>query len=148
MRATPIACTLALLLAACGAQDPAAPAAADASAPAPAEAAAMPEPTPDPMPPADAPPSTDAVPAAAAAPPADETPVVPDAMAGTCDASSLDWAIGQPGDDALLARAMAESGATNARFLRPGMAMTMDYRPDRLVIDLDEDGRVTATRCG
>lgn len=144
MRATPIACTLALLLAACGTQAPAEPAAAPAAS-APAEPAAMPEPTP----PADAPPATDAVPpAAAGAPAADETPMVLPAMAGTCDASALGWAIGQPGDDALLARAKAESGAAHAQFLRPGMAMTMDYRPDRLVIDLDEDGRVSATRCG
>lgn len=125
MRATPIACTLALLLAACGTQAPAEPAAAPAAS-APAEPAAMPEPS----------------------PPADETPVVPDSMAGTCDAAVLDWAIGQPGDDALLARAKAESGAAHAQFLRPGMVMTMDYRPDRLVIVLDDAGRVESARCG
>ena len=145
MRATPIACTLALLLAACGTQAPAESAAAPAAS-APAEPA-MPEPTP----PADAPPATDAVPpadAGAAAAPVDETPVVPASMAGTCDASVLDWAIGQPGDDALLARAKAEAGAAHAQFLRPGMVMTMDYRPDRLVIVLDDAGRVESARCG
>ena len=100
MRATPIACTLALLLAACGTQAPAEPVAASAAS-APAEPAAMPEPTP----PADAPPATDAVPP-------------------------------------------ADAGAAHAQFLRPGMVMTMDYRPDRLVIVLDDAGRVESARCG
>lgn len=34
------------------------------------------------------------------------------------------------------------------RILGPGAIVTMDHRPDRMNIDLDDAGRVTAVRCG
>ncbi len=36
----------------------------------------------------------------------------------------------------------------NVRILRPGAIATMDYRPDRLNVLLDEDGVITRVRCG
>ena len=41
--------------------------------------------------------------------------------------------------------------ATNSRLsrvLRPGDAATMDFRPDRLNIMVDDDGQITGLRCG
>jgi hypothetical protein len=36
----------------------------------------------------------------------------------------------------------------NDRIIRPGMAVTKDYRPDRLNIVVDENGTVTDLYCG
>lgn len=45
--------------------------------------------------------------------------------------------------------ALVASVAHNrVRWIRPGTAITQDYRPDRLNIILDEDGRVMTMRCG
>lgn len=38
--------------------------------------------------------------------------------------------------------------ATRLRVIRPGDAVTMDFREDRLNIELDGGGRVRALRCG
>ena len=35
----------------------------------------------------------------------------------------------------------------NRRLLRPGMAYTMDYQPDRLNISIDEDGLIDRIWC-
>ena len=40
------------------------------------------------------------------------------------------------------------SGAQSIRWIEPGMAVTMDYRGDRLNAELDQDGVITAMRCG
>lgn len=33
------------------------------------------------------------------------------------------------------------------RIIRPGMAVTMDYSPDRVNIEIDESGTITGVRC-
>lgn len=40
------------------------------------------------------------------------------------------------------------ANARVARVLRPGDAATMDVRPDRLNIDVDDGGQVSGLRCG
>ncbi len=40
------------------------------------------------------------------------------------------------------------ANARTARIVRPDDARTMDMRPDRLTILLDEDGKVNALTCG
>lgn len=40
------------------------------------------------------------------------------------------------------------SGARNLRWVGPGMAVTMDYRPDRLTVSYDEDMVILSARCG
>ncbi len=42
----------------------------------------------------------------------------------------------------------ALTNSATARVLRPGDMATMDYRPDRLNVRLDEFGRVDELRCG
>jgi hypothetical protein len=39
-------------------------------------------------------------------------------------------------------------GHDRIRTIKPGDAVTMDYRPDRLNIELGEDGRIKVVRCG
>lgn len=63
---------------------------------------------------------------------------------GGCGAERVER--GQPVPDALLAQAQAHPG--QVRIVRRGQAMTMDLRPERLTIVVDDDGRVIAARCG
>lgn len=65
-----------------------------------------------------------------------------------CGASRLqDW-VGQRFDAALGETLQARSGAEALRVMRPGEAHTLDYRPDRLNVHLDEQGRIEALDCG
>ena len=88
-----------------------------------------------------------AVPLAACAqmPPIDETPLM---GAGQCDASKLGDLIGKTATSAVVADAQQRSMSRTVRVIKPGMAVTMDYRTDRLNIDVTDRNVVTATRCG
>ena len=88
-----------------------------------------------------------AIPLAACAqmPPVDETPVM---GAGQCDASKLGDLIGKTATSAVVADAQQRSMSRTVRVIKPGMAVTMDYRTDRLNIDVTDRNVVTATRCG
>ena len=66
----------------------------------------------------------------------------------SCDAKAAEQYVGQVLDEALGERAKAATGARGVRVIRPGMAVTMDYRPGRLNIELDEAGRIVRFRCG
>lgn len=70
------------------------------------------------------------------------------AMADSCDTSPLARLVGKPFSASVEADAKKQSGLSNVRVIRPGMAVTMDFRPDRLNIDLDDKGVVTGFRCG
>ena len=72
----------------------------------------------------------------------------PDQPAGRCDASGLNDLVGRQGTAALGAEAQRRSGARALRMIRPGDAVTMDYREDRLNIRLDSAGRVESLSCG
>lgn len=72
----------------------------------------------------------------------------PAVLGDSCDTSILAGLVGKPFTPALEADARKQSGLKNVRVIRPGMAVTMDFRPDRLNIDLDEKGVVTGFRCG
>jgi hypothetical protein len=56
--------------------------------------------------------------------------------------------VGQAATAQLGARALELTGARTLRWIRPGEIVTMDYRTDRLNIDLDGGDRVAAIRCG
>jgi hypothetical protein len=55
---------------------------------------------------------------------------------------------GKAATEAVIQKAVKDSGARNARVLKPGMAMTMDYREDRLSIEVDEQNRIVRANCG
>jgi hypothetical protein len=70
------------------------------------------------------------------------------APGAACTVTPLADLIGAEGNVALATDAMARSGARIMRWTRPGMAVTMDYRADRLTITLDDEGRVQRFDCG
>jgi hypothetical protein len=77
-----------------------------------------------------------------AAPPAtEETPM-------TCQAEKGQWAVGKLATDEVVAKIKADTTSASYRVISPGMAVTMDYREDRVNVDVDADNRVTAVRCG
>ncbi|MBZ9539343.1 I78 family peptidase inhibitor [Modicisalibacter tunisiensis] len=65
-----------------------------------------------------------------------------------CNADALaDWA-GRDYRAAMTTRARELGGADRVRVIRPGQGYTMDYRPDRLNLHLDEQGRIVRIDCG
>lgn len=88
----------------------------------------------------------------AASPPAAETAAPPAApiadVAKRCDAANAQWAVGKPADQALVDKAVSDSGSATARVIKPGEAVTMDFREDRLNIEVDAANAVTTVRCG
>lgn len=65
-----------------------------------------------------------------------------------CKADGLSDLVGRPADSALGAEALQRSGAKVLRWIQPGMAVTMDYRRDRLDIHLDAHNVVAKVSCG
>jgi hypothetical protein len=78
-----------------------------------------------------------------------EGPATPPAVAeGPCRNEGLDRFIGQTASADLGAELLKASGARTLRWGAPGMAMTMDFRADRLTVSYDEKMVITAARCG
>jgi hypothetical protein len=75
-------------------------------------------------------------------------PVQGEATGQLCDASSAQELVGQAATSELGARALQLTGARTIRWIRPGQAVTMDYRADRLNISIDDRNRVERVTCG
>ncbi|HTL14874.1 MAG TPA: I78 family peptidase inhibitor, partial [Thermomonas sp.] len=84
--------------------------------------------------------------AACAAPPA--APPAPQPDAAACRAEAANGWIGRPADAAAVDAIRAATGAASARWLKPGDAMTMDYRGDRVNVFEDAAGRIERITCG
>ncbi|MCH8686561.1 I78 family peptidase inhibitor [Pedomonas mirosovicensis] len=82
--------------------------------------------------------------AGAAAPEATTAP----ALSSSCDAEKVQDIVGQAYSDALAENARKASGATTLRIIRPGQAVTMDFRQDRLNLELDAEEKIVRARCG
>jgi hypothetical protein len=67
---------------------------------------------------------------------------------GSCNAEAVRDLVGRPNSAELGVDAQRRSGARTVRVIRPGDAVTMDYRVDRLNIELDADGKVARFNCG
>ena len=80
--------------------------------------------------------------------PAEEEPVNVGETMTPCRSEELGDLIGRPATAELGAEAMRRSGARALRWIRPGDAVTMDYREDRLNVRLDGAGRVEGFACG
>lgn len=65
-----------------------------------------------------------------------------------CRDSGFARFVGREGTQALATEARDAAGAAVVRWLRPGQVVTMEYRRDRLNIEIDARGRVRALRCG
>lgn len=71
-----------------------------------------------------------------------------DADAGACSPGSAQRFVGQPASAANVEAARAAAAAGTVRVISPGQAVTMDYRPDRLNIDVDAQRVIIKLRCG
>jgi hypothetical protein len=67
---------------------------------------------------------------------------------GACASNGLERFIGQPASAETEAQLKAASGAKVVRMVGPGMAVTMDFRPDRLTVRYDADRRILSAACG
>lgn len=83
---------------------------------------------------------------AAAAPSQDTAPQAP--PVGECDASQLQALVGQPLTDAVSAQAKADAHASEVRVLHPGEMVTMEFKGERLNLEVDEKQVITSVRCG
>jgi len=70
------------------------------------------------------------------------------AASGACNASAAESGLGQAYTDALGAELQVKAGAKVLRVVRHGQAVTMDFRDDRLNVELDAGGRVKRVSCG
>jgi hypothetical protein len=74
-------------------------------------------------------------------------PVLGDSGA-VCNADGLADLVGKSATADLGADALKRAGARTLRWIQPGMAVTMDYRRDRLDLHLDDHNVVTRVSCG
>ena len=82
--------------------------------------------------------------ACASQPAADE----PTAGIGTCNAEPAQSYVGKPASDANIEAAFKASGAKTLRSIKPGQAVTMDYREDRVNVYQDASGNIERIGCG
>jgi hypothetical protein len=87
---------------------------------------------------------------APATPPAEDVQIPKDQppAAGSCDAAKAQSFVGERESAAIAEQARQKSGARTVRWLRPGQIVTMEYRDDRLSLQLDARGTIIAIRCG
>jgi hypothetical protein len=74
-------------------------------------------------------------------------PPPPAATEPTCGADRLGGYVGSKATDDLVAKLRAWRGERPIRVLKPDSMATMDYRPDRLNIDVDAHGTIKGFRC-
>jgi len=65
----------------------------------------------------------------------------------SCNAEAAQNLVGRPATAELAAEAQRRTGARIVRWLQPGQIVTMEFREDRLNINI-ENGRVTRINCG
>jgi len=107
--------------------------------------------------PADPAPATETAGAPRAPAPTDPTPMpkpprpaepAPGELAMECNAQPARWAVGKVADAALVERVRSDTNSERARVLKPGQMVTMEFRVDRVNIDVDANNVVTDVRCG
>ena len=86
--------------------------------------------------------------ACATVPPAAPVEAVPVMGEGACNATKAQGLVGRAANNEQGAEALRLTGATALRWIRPGDAVTMDYRTDRLNIELDSANRIVRVACG
>jgi hypothetical protein len=79
--------------------------------------------------------------------PPPEAALPPPVVGESCGAEQLGAYVGQPATDEVIGALRAWRGDNPIRVLEPGSAMTMDYRPARLNVFLDENNRIEEFKC-
>lgn len=75
-------------------------------------------------------------------------PEGPPMSVAQCNAEGARWALGrEPGND-VVERARIESGSATVRVIRPGEAVTMDFRGDRLNLTVNARSAIDGVKCG
>ena len=74
--------------------------------------------------------------------------VIGDSVSGRCDDKAAAAYVGRSISDDVAEQARGAAGASGVRIIRPGMAVTMDYRAGRLNLEVDDAGRVIKATCG
>lgn len=65
-----------------------------------------------------------------------------------CDAGRVQGFVGRDARPGIVQRARARAGARDVRVIRPGQPVTMDFRSDRLNVEVDHRNRIRSVRCG
>lgn len=73
---------------------------------------------------------------------------MPATAEGPCRNDGLDRFVGQTASEDIGTQLLQASGARTLRWGAPGMAMTMDFRPDRVTVSYDEKMVIKSARCG
>ena len=82
-------------------------------------------------------------------PPTDPAqPVPPPPAVAECKPAPGQRYVGQKLQPSTPEAARIETGSRTVRTIRPGTAVTMDFRTDRLNLEVDAAGTVTKVRCG
>ncbi|MCW1383878.1 I78 family peptidase inhibitor [Novosphingobium sp. KCTC 2891] len=66
----------------------------------------------------------------------------------TCNRDAGQAFLGRTASAELGAQILAATGARNLRWVAPGMAVTMDFRGDRVTVGYDEKMSITSIACG
>lgn len=67
---------------------------------------------------------------------------------GTCSNDNLAQFVGQPATADVGARIQSTSGARTLQWVAAGMMVTMEFRADRVRVQLDEQNRIQRVTCG
>jgi hypothetical protein len=90
-----------------------------------------------------------AIAACAAAPAAKDTPGPPaTAPTGECNAAGTERFVGQARSAETGNAILAATGASQIRWVTPGMMVTMEFSAMRVTVHVGEDGRITRIVCG
>lgn len=65
-----------------------------------------------------------------------------------CNAVAVSWVLGREPTADVVERARIESGSATVRVVRPGTAVTMDVRGDRLNLNVNTRNAIDAVKCG
>ena len=84
--------------------------------------------------------------AACAAPPSERLAI--NQVAGVCDDRALGSFVGQLPTQETSLRLMGFARARTLRWVPHGGMVTMDYSPQRLTVQLDQQGRIASAKCG
>ncbi|MBO9717831.1 MAG: hypothetical protein J7507_13735 [Pseudoxanthomonas sp.] len=68
--------------------------------------------------------------------------------AGACNADPVAWAVGKQAEQETMRRVWHESGAGLIRPIGPDTAVTRDFRPDRVNVEIDRNNTITRITCG
>jgi hypothetical protein len=73
---------------------------------------------------------------------------LPGLPSGKCSTAMLGNLVGRAATAEVISRARHRSGATAVRTIRPGQAVTMDYRDGRLNVNVNDRNLVKSFTCG